>query len=97
MIGIKAIGTYLPEKRISNFDRIEKFDMTESFIREKIGFTEVALKAPEQKLQICVSNPGKISFSNILFRQTKLIVLSFVLKIRMVMVSLILQQLYTIS
>jgi len=91
MIGIKAIGTYLPEKRISNFDRIEKFDMTESFIREKIGFTEVALKAPKQKTSdLCV-------FSNILFRQTKLIVLSFVLKIRMVMVSLILQQLYTIS
>jgi len=57
MIGIKAIGTYLPEKRISNFDRIEKFDMTESFIREKIGFTEVALKAPEQKTSdLCVKS-----------------------------------------
>jgi len=55
MIGIKAIGTYLPEKRISNFDRIEKFDMTESFIRDKIGFTEVALKAPEEKTSdLCV-------------------------------------------
>ena len=57
MIGIKAIGTYLPEKRISNFDRIEKFDMTDSFIREKIGFTEVALKAPEQKTSdLCVKS-----------------------------------------
>jgi len=57
MIGIKAIGTYLPEKRISNFDRIEKFDMTESFIREKIGFTEVALKAPKQKTSdLCVKS-----------------------------------------
>ena len=57
MIGIKAIGTYLPEKRISNFDRIEKFDMTESFIREKIGFTEVALKDPEQKTSdLCVKS-----------------------------------------
>ena len=55
MIGIKAIGTYLPEKRISNFDRIQKFNMTESFVREKIGFTKVALKSANQETSdLCV-------------------------------------------
>ena len=55
MIGIKAIGTYLPEARTSNFDRMNKFDMTESFVKEKIGFTQVAIKAPEQETSdLCV-------------------------------------------
>ena len=55
MIGIKAIGTYLPEARTSNFDRMNKFGMTESFVKHKIGFTEVAIKAPEQETSdLCV-------------------------------------------
>ncbi|MBS1255218.1 MAG: 3-oxoacyl-[acyl-carrier-protein] synthase 3 [Deltaproteobacteria bacterium] len=57
MIGIKAIGTYLPEARTSNFDRLKKFGMTESFVQQKIGFTEVALKAPEQETSdLCVKS-----------------------------------------
>ncbi|MBC8257919.1 MAG: ketoacyl-ACP synthase III [SAR324 cluster bacterium] len=55
MVGIKAIGCYLPEGRISNFERKEKFGMTDSFVLEKIGFTAVALKAPEQDTSdLCV-------------------------------------------
>ena len=55
MIGIKAIGTYLPEVRTSNFDRMKKFDMTESFVKHKIGFTDVAIKAPEHETSdLCV-------------------------------------------
>ena len=55
MIGIKRIGTYLPKARTSNFERMKKFGMTESFVREKIGFAEVALKAPEQEpSDLCV-------------------------------------------
>jgi len=55
MIGIKAIGTYLPEARTSNFDRMNKFGMTESFVKHKIGFTEVAIKAPEHETSdLCV-------------------------------------------
>ena len=49
MIGIKAIGTYLPEARTSNFDRMNKFVMTESFVEHKIGFKEVAIKSPEHE------------------------------------------------
>ena len=55
MIGIKAIGTYLPEIRTSNFDRMEKFGMTESFVKNKIGFTKVSIKAPEHETSdLCV-------------------------------------------
>ena len=55
MIGIKAIGTYLPEARTSNFDRMNKFGMTESFVKHKIGFTEVAIKASGQETSdLCV-------------------------------------------
>ena len=49
MIGIKAIGTFLPEARTSNFDRMNKFVMTESFVEHKIGFKEVAIKSPEHE------------------------------------------------
>ena len=55
MIGIKAIGTYLPDARTSNFDRMDKFGMTASFVNDKIGFTQVAKKAPEQETSdLCV-------------------------------------------
>ena len=55
MIGIKAIGTYLPEARTSNLDRMNKFVMTESFVEHKIGFKEVAIKSPEQETSdLCV-------------------------------------------
>ena len=55
MIGIKAIGTYLPDARTSNFDRMDKFGMTASFVNDKIGFTQVAIKAPEQETSdLCV-------------------------------------------
>ena len=48
MIGIKGTGIYLPETRYSNFDRMEQFGMTEDFVRNKIGFTKLARKDPEQ-------------------------------------------------
>lgn len=48
MIGITAIGTYLPEGRISNFDRLEKFDTDEDFIRNKIGILEVSVKGKDE-------------------------------------------------
>lgn len=48
MIGITGIGTYLPEGRISNFDRLEKFDTDEDFIRNKIGILEVSVKGEDE-------------------------------------------------
>ncbi len=55
MIGIKGIGVYLPELRHSNFSRMERFGMTESFINDKIGFTALAQKSPEDETSdLCV-------------------------------------------
>ena len=55
MIGINAIGTYLPTKRESNFAKLKKFEMNESFVREKIGFTKLAKKSSKQETSdLCV-------------------------------------------
>ena len=55
MIGIYAIGSYLPFERTSNFRNLEKFDMNESFVRDKIGFTELAKKSiKEETSDLCV-------------------------------------------
>jgi 3-oxoacyl-[acyl-carrier-protein] synthase-3 len=48
MIGIKAIGTYLPSGRVSNFDRKEAFDVTDEFIEDKIGIRRIAVRSPEE-------------------------------------------------
>jgi 3-oxoacyl-[acyl-carrier-protein] synthase-3 len=47
MVGIKAIGTYLPKGRISNLDRAAVFDTDENFIIEKIGIKSVSVKDEE--------------------------------------------------
>ncbi len=49
MIAITHIGTYLPENRVSNLALLEKFETDESFIRDKIGVVQRAVKTPEQK------------------------------------------------
>lgn len=55
MIGIKNIGIYIPEKRISNFDRKEKFGIDDRFITEKIGIQSVSRKGEgEETSDLCV-------------------------------------------
>ncbi len=55
MIGINEVGTYLPENRTSNLKSLEKFDMNESFVHEKIGFRELSKKSMEQETSdLCV-------------------------------------------
>ena len=55
MIGIKGIGIYLPPMRHSNYNRMEQFEISEEFIREKIGFTSLARKATdEDSSDLCV-------------------------------------------
>lgn len=49
MIGIKEISTYLPSKFLSNVDVKDKFDVTEGFIKDKIGMITLAQKKPEQE------------------------------------------------
>ncbi len=61
MVGIKAIGTYLPEGRISNYDRLEKFESDEDFIKNKIGILEVSLKSDDED----TSDLGVKAFENL--------------------------------
>lgn len=49
MIGIRAIASYVPSDRISNFDRRDEFDLTEDFIVTKLGVEAVSRKAPEEE------------------------------------------------
>jgi 3-oxoacyl-[acyl-carrier-protein] synthase-3 len=49
MIGIQAIGTYIPSDRIDNRDRLEKFDVDEAFLVEKIGMLRLAVKADDEE------------------------------------------------
>jgi 3-oxoacyl-[acyl-carrier-protein] synthase-3 len=46
LIGIKAIGVYLPAQRIDNLDRKEKFAITEEFIEQRIGMKRLAVCGP---------------------------------------------------
>ncbi len=49
MIGIENLAVYLPAKRQSNSELMDKFSVTETFLEEKIGFTELARKLPDEK------------------------------------------------
>lgn len=44
MIGIQDIGTYIPDQRISNYDRKEEFAIDDLFIEERLGVLQVARK-----------------------------------------------------
>jgi 3-oxoacyl-[acyl-carrier-protein] synthase III len=44
MIGIKAIAVYLPEKRASNLALMEKFEVDEPFLKDKIGVLSRTIK-----------------------------------------------------
>jgi 3-oxoacyl-[acyl-carrier-protein] synthase-3 len=55
MIAITHIGSYLPENRVSNLALLEKFETDETFIRDKIGVVQRAIKTPEQKASdLCI-------------------------------------------
>ena len=48
MIGIQTIGTYIPEKKISNLSNMDKFETDEFFIKEKVGISYLAIKEPDE-------------------------------------------------
>lgn len=48
ILGIKAIASYIPEGRESNLALADRFDVDESFLTDKIGVLERAIKAPGQ-------------------------------------------------
>lgn len=55
MLGIKEIASYVPSKKISNYDRKEKFELDDAFIKSKLGVEECARKENDQKASdLCV-------------------------------------------
>ena len=47
MLGIEQIAVHVPPRRASNLDLRETFDVEESFLTEKIGVLQRAVKAPD--------------------------------------------------
>lgn len=61
MLGIEEIAYYIPEKRISNYDRKEKFNITDEFIKEKIGVEQIAVKNDDENTtDLCLSAYDKL-------------------------------------
>jgi 3-oxoacyl-[acyl-carrier-protein] synthase-3 len=55
MLGIQEIGVYIPESRVSNYDRKDKFDIDDNFIEKKIGVKSISLKKKSEKSShLCV-------------------------------------------
>jgi 3-oxoacyl-[acyl-carrier-protein] synthase-3 len=54
MIGIQAIGTYIPAGRIDNRQRMAQFELDEAFLLEKTGMLRQAIKADtEETSDLC--------------------------------------------
>jgi 3-oxoacyl-[acyl-carrier-protein] synthase III len=54
VIGLKAIGTYIPAGRIDNRRRLAEFDTTEEFLRTKLGVPAIARRADgEDTADLC--------------------------------------------
>ncbi|MDX9742863.1 MAG: hypothetical protein RBT59_03520, partial [Arcobacteraceae bacterium] len=49
MLGIKEIASYLPEKRVSNYDKKIQFELDDDFIENKIGVKSHSLKEENEK------------------------------------------------
>jgi 3-oxoacyl-[acyl-carrier-protein] synthase III len=57
MIALTHIGTYLPERKISNLDLLNKFEVDESFIRNKIGVVCRTRKEVHEKASdLCIKS-----------------------------------------
>jgi 3-oxoacyl-[acyl-carrier-protein] synthase-3 len=55
MLGIKEIASYLPENKVSNYDKKEKFELDDDFIENKIGVKFHTLKEKDEKASdLCV-------------------------------------------
>jgi 3-oxoacyl-[acyl-carrier-protein] synthase-3 len=54
-LGIQEIGVYIPEKKVSNLELKEKFNIDDTFIEKKIGVKQRAVKEPTEKASdLCV-------------------------------------------
>lgn len=65
MLGIKQIASYLPDKKISNYDKKEKFELDDNFIENKIGVKYHTLKDEQDKTSdLCIK-----AFQNLLKKE----------------------------
>jgi 3-oxoacyl-[acyl-carrier-protein] synthase III len=56
ILGIENVGSYVPETRISNYERKAQFAIDDHFIEEKIGVHRVSRKSPEEETSdLCLS------------------------------------------
>jgi 3-oxoacyl-[acyl-carrier-protein] synthase-3 len=54
-IGIKDIASYIPENRISNYERKDIFKITDTFIEDKLGVKQIAVKRDDEETSdLCV-------------------------------------------
>jgi 3-oxoacyl-[acyl-carrier-protein] synthase-3 len=49
MLGIEAIASYVPEGRVSNIDLLERFEISEAFLRDKLGVVRRAIRSPGEE------------------------------------------------
>ncbi|MBL4711037.1 MAG: ketoacyl-ACP synthase III, partial [Gammaproteobacteria bacterium] len=55
MLGIKEIASYLPETKVSNYNKKNKFELDDDFIENKLGVKYQALKEKTEKASdLCV-------------------------------------------
>jgi 3-oxoacyl-[acyl-carrier-protein] synthase III len=65
MLGIKDIKSYIPDNRISNYDKIKTFNLTEDFINNKIGVKYTAKIHPNQDTSdLCCEAFNKLLYEN---------------------------------
>lgn len=65
MLGIKNIASYLPQNKISNYDKKDQFELDDDFIENKIGVKFHTLKEDDEKASdLCVK-----AFENLLQKE----------------------------
>lgn len=65
MLRIKQIASYLPENKVSNYDKKEQFELDDDFIENKIGVKSHCVKSENQKASdLCVK-----AFENLIAKE----------------------------
>ena len=49
MLGICEIASYLPQKKVSNYDKKEKFELNDDFIEHKLGVKSQCIKEEQER------------------------------------------------
>ena len=63
-VGIVALGKYLPEKRLTNFDLEKLVDTTDEWIRSRTGISERRIAAPDEKTSDLAIKAAKDALKN---------------------------------